>query len=72
MREAGAKALNSTLNGKDAVPVSPSDFREKKAALYFQPKDNTPGCARQAFARAYEAFKVSSAEEIPAYLRQAQ
>ena len=36
-----------------------SDFLGKKVVLYFYPKDNTPGCTRQAcaFAQAYEDFK---------------
>ena len=36
-----------------------SDFRGKKVVLYFYPKDNTPGCSRQAqaFAALYEQFK---------------
>ncbi len=29
-------------------PVRLSDFRGQKVALYFYPKDNTPGCTRQA------------------------
>ena len=39
--------------------VSLSDFRGQKVVLYFYPKDNTPGCTRQAcaFAAAYAAFK---------------
>lgn len=36
-----------------------SDFLGKKVVLYFYPKDNTPGCTRQAcaFAAAYNGFK---------------
>lgn len=36
-----------------------SQFRGQKVVLYFYPKDNTPGCTRQAcaFAAAYEEFK---------------
>ena len=39
--------------------VSLTDFIGKKVVLYFYPKDNTPGCTRQAcaFAGAYESFK---------------
>ena len=35
-----------------------SDFAGKKVVLYFYPRDNTPGCTRQAcaFAGAYEEF----------------
>ena len=60
MLEAGAKAPAFTLPDKDGNPVSLSDFAGKKVVLYFYPKDNTPGCTRQAcaFAAAYEEFKA--------------
>ena len=59
MIEVGTKAPNFTLNDKDGKTVSLSDFRGKKIVLYFYPKDNTPGCTRQAcaFAGAYAGFK---------------
>ncbi len=55
----GSKAPDFTLNDKDGAPVSLSDFLGKKVVLYFYPKDNTPGCTRQAcaFATAYDDFK---------------
>ncbi len=59
MLEAGMKAPEFTLLDKDSNTVSLSDFVSKKVVLYFYPKDNTPGCTRQAcaFAGAYEEFK---------------
>ena len=59
MLEAGIKAPNFTLPDKDGNPISLSDFLGKKVVLYFYPKDNTPGCTRQAcaFAGAYEGFQ---------------
>ena len=59
MIKEGTKAPNFTLNDKDGNAVSLSDFLGKKIVLYFYPKDNTPGCSRQAcaFAAAYEGFK---------------
>ena len=60
MLEIGMKAPDFTLNDKDGNSVSLSDFLGKKVVLYFYPKDNTPGCTRQAcaFAAAYEGFKA--------------
>ena len=59
MLEVGTKAPDFTLQDKHGSPVSLSDFQGKKVVLYFYPKDNTPGCTREAvaFARAYEGFK---------------
>lgn len=66
MLEAGTKAPEFTLKDKDGNDVSLSDFRGKKVVLYFYPKDNTPGCTRQAcgFASAYEEFKNINAVVI--------
>lgn len=50
MLSAGSKAPQFTLPDKDGNPVSLSDFFGKKVVLYFYPKDNTPGCTRQACA----------------------
>ena len=59
MLEAGTKAPAFTLPDKDGSTVSLSDFAGKKVVLYFYPKDNTPGCTRQAcaFAAAYGEFE---------------
>ena len=59
MLEVGMKAPEFTLSDRDGNAVSLSDFLGKKVVLYFYPKDNTPGCTRQAcaFAAAYEGFK---------------
>ena len=48
-----------TLSDKDGNIVSLSDFAGKKVILYFYPKDNTPGCTRQAcaFAQNYDEFR---------------
>ena len=59
MLKQGTKAPDFTLPDKDGRPVSLSDFLGQKVVLYFYPKDNTPGCSRQAcaFAAAYDAFR---------------
>ena len=66
MLETGTKAPDFTLTDKDGREVSLSDFRGKKVVLYFYPRDNTPGCTRQAcaFASAYEEFKTIGAAVI--------
>lgn len=60
MLEAGEKAPDFRLQDKDGKEVELSDFSGKKVVLYFYPRDNTPGCSRQAcaFAGAYEQFKA--------------
>ena len=62
----GQKAPDFTLANKDGNSVSLSDFLGKKVVLYFYPKDNTPGCTRQAcaFANQYDALKSKDVEVI--------
>lgn len=66
MLEVGSKAPDFTLPDKDGNPVSLTDFVGQKVVLYFYPRDNTPGCTRQAcaFAGAYEDFKKINAVVI--------
>ena len=63
MLKEGMQAPEFTLADKDGKAVSLSDFLGKKVVLYFYPKDNTPGCTRQAcaFAAAYGEFERKSA-----------
>lgn len=58
MLKAGTKAPEFSLPDKDGKIHSLKDFVGKKVVLYFYPKDNTPGCSRQAlaFKEAYERF----------------
>ena len=58
MLEVGTLAPDFTLPDKDGNPVTLSSFRGRKVVVYFYPRDNTPGCTRQAcaFAKAYDAF----------------
>lgn len=66
MLEVGQKAPDFTLSDINGKSVSLSDFLGKKVVVYFYPKDNTPGCTRQAcaFAESYEAFKAKNVEVI--------
>ena len=57
MLEPNAKAPDFTLPNQNGEMVSLSDFLGKKVILYFYPKDNTPGCTRQAC-----AFAAANAE----------
>ena len=62
MLEINTPAPDFTLPDADGNTVSLKDFRGKKVVLYFYPKDNTPGCTRQAcaFAQNFEDFKKSN------------
>lgn len=66
MLEVGTKAPDFTLPDQNGAPVSLSDFRGKKVILYFYPRDNTPGCTRQAcaFADSHAAFQSQNAVVI--------
>ena len=81
MLEIGMKAPEFTLSDKDGKTVSLSDFLGKKVVLYFYPKDNTPGCTRQAcaFAASYEQFRTQdvvvigiSKDSVASHLKFAQ
>ncbi len=61
--EVGAKAPEFTLPDSEGKLVSLASFAGKKVVLYFYPRDNTPGCTRQAcaFAEAFEEFQQMDA-----------
>ncbi|MBE6380928.1 MAG: thioredoxin-dependent thiol peroxidase [Lentisphaerae bacterium] len=58
--QVGAKAPDFSLTDQHGNTVKLSDFAGKKVVVYFYPKDNTPGCTRQAcaFAENYAGFKT--------------
>ena len=62
MLTVGTKAPDFSLQDKEGKVVSLSDFLGQKVVLYFYPKDNTPGCTRQAcaFAAAYAGFRAKN------------
>ena len=81
MLEAGTKAPDFALPDKNVELINLSDFLGKKIVLYFYPKDNTPGCTRQAcaFAQNYDAFKSNdivvigiSKDSVASHLKFAQ
>ena len=59
MLEVKDKAPNFELKGRDGTVVQLSNFLGKKVVVYFYPKDNTPGCTRQAcaFASAFQEYE---------------
>ena len=64
MLEKGMKAPEFTLPDKNGKPVALSDFRGRKVVLYFYPKDNTPGCSRQACAFAAANAEIESRNAV--------
>jgi len=66
MLNTGDRAPSFTLKDKNGNEVSLSDLLGKRLVLYFYPKDNTPGCTRQAcaFAGAYEEFQKRGVEVV--------
>ena len=59
MLSIGQKAIDFELPNENNDIISLSSFLGKKVVLYFYPKDNTPGCTKQAcaFKSAYDEFK---------------
>ena len=66
MLKLGEKAPDFALSDKNGNTVSLSDFLGKRVVLYFYPKDNTPGCTRQAcaFAGLFHEFEKKNAVVI--------
>lgn len=66
MLKTGSKAPDFLLKDKNGNEISLSDFEGQKVVLYFYPKDNTPGCTRQAcaFASAYDEFRQKNVQVI--------
>ncbi len=66
MLQAGTPAPAFTLQDGNGEAVSLADFLGKMVVLYFYPRDNTPGCTRQAcaFGAAYGEFQAHNAVVI--------
>ena len=60
------QAPGFSLASDDGTEVSLDQFRGKKVVLYFYPKDNTPGCTREAcsFRDDYSIFAMKGAVVI--------
>ncbi|MCR5422004.1 MAG: thioredoxin-dependent thiol peroxidase [Lachnospiraceae bacterium] len=63
MLEKGIKAPEFSLPDQNGKIHSLSEYRGQKVILYFYPRDNTPGCTKQAcgFAGLYPQFKEKGA-----------
>ena len=66
MLEIGTKAPAFSLPDQDGTMHTLEEYRGKKVVLYFYPKDNTPGCTKQAcgFAERYPQFMEKGAVVI--------
>ena len=62
----GDNAPDFSLPGDSGQTVTLSALRGKKIVLFFYPKDNTPGCTKEAigFSENLDAFKALEAEII--------
>ncbi len=63
MLEVGTKAPDFELPDQNGDMHKLSDYAGKKVILYFYPKDNTPGCSKQAcgFSELYPQFTEKGA-----------
>src|SRR5256884_8999277 len=59
----GQKAPAFDLEGNDGKKHALEDYKGKSIVLYFYPKDDTPGCTKEAcaFRDAYDKFRKKSA-----------
>ena len=64
MLEVGTKAPVFTLPDQNGKIHSLEDYRGQKVILYFYPKDNTPGCTKQAcgYSERYPQFMEKGVE----------
>lgn len=64
MLDINTKAPDFTLKDKDNNDVSLSSFLGKKVVVYFYPRDNTPGCTRQAIAFSNDLEKFDNENTV--------
>lgn len=66
MLKEGDKAPDFTAKDQDGRTVRLSDLRGKRVVLYFYPKDDTPGCTKEAcsFRDSYDVFAAKGIEVL--------
>jgi len=66
MLKEGSAAPNFTTTNTDGDPVKLKELRGRKVVLYFYPKDDTPGCTKEAcsFRDAFSEFKKRGIEVL--------
>jgi len=66
MIQKGDRAPDFSLKDADGKVWTLADFRGKTFVLYFYPKDNTPGCTKEAcsFRDRYDEFKKRGIEVV--------
>lgn len=64
--ETGAKAPDFSTTDQSGRKISLKDFRGRKVVLFFYPKDNTPGCTKEAcsFRDHFAKFKKVGVEVL--------
>ena len=62
--EPGSRAPAFTLPTDDGGKISLKDLKGKKVVLYFYPKDDTPGCTREAIAFTEDLTKFKRAGAV--------
>ena len=60
----GSKAPQFVLNDADGKKVKLSDFKGQKVVLYFYPRDNTPGCTKEACGFRSDLAKFNRAKVV--------
>lgn len=66
MIEEGSAVPKFSAKDADGKTVKSSDFKGKKHAFYFYPRDFTPGCTTEAdeFSRDYQKFRKAGIEVV--------
>ena len=62
--EAGMKAPAFSLDTDEEIKIALKDLKGKKVVLYFYPKDNTPGCTKEAIGFTADLAKFKRAGAV--------